>query len=74
MTEYLAEDEKLVYLRRGGDNAIVAVDKLTGEQRFENNRRDLVAFGVNRKNDGTIFAASKTNRVLAIKPVMCRAW
>jgi outer membrane protein assembly factor BamB len=70
MTEYLAEDEKLVYMRRGGDNAIVAVDKQTGEQRFENNRRDLVAFGVNRKNDGTIFAASKTNRVLAIKPVM----
>jgi hypothetical protein len=70
MTEYLSEDDKLVYLRRGGDNAIVAVDKQTGEQRFENNRRDLVAFGVNRKNDATIFAASKTNRVLAIKPVM----
>lgn len=70
MTEYLAEDDKLVYLRRGGDNAIVAVDKQTGEQKFENNRRDLVAFGSNRKNDGMIFAASKTNRVLAIRPVM----
>jgi outer membrane protein assembly factor BamB len=70
MTQYLAEDDKLVYLRRGGDNAIVAVDKQTGEQKFENKRRDLVTFGVNRKNDGVIFAASKTNRVMAIKPVM----
>jgi outer membrane protein assembly factor BamB len=70
MSEYLAEDDKLVYLRRDGDNAIVAVDKQTGEQRFENNRRDLIAFGVNHKGDGTIFAASKTNRVLAIKPVL----
>jgi outer membrane protein assembly factor BamB len=70
MTQYLAEDDKLVYLRRGADNVIVAVDKQSGEQRFESNRRDLVAFAINRKADGTIFAASKTNRVLAIKPVL----
>jgi hypothetical protein len=70
MTQFLAEDDKLVYLRRGSDNAIVAVDKQTGEQRFESHRRDLTSFATNPKPDGVIFAASKTNRVLAIKPVL----
>jgi outer membrane protein assembly factor BamB len=70
MTQFLAEDDKLVYLKRGDDNVIVALDKATGEQRFESRRRDLTAFATNRKPDGTIYAASKTNRVLAIKPVL----
>jgi outer membrane protein assembly factor BamB len=70
MSQFLAEDDKLVYLRRGSDNAIVAVDKQTGEQRFESHRRDLISFATNPKPDGVIFAASKTNRVLAIRPVL----
>ena len=70
MTQLLAEDEKFAYLRRGSDNAIVAVDRLTGELAFENSRRDLAYFATNTKPDGVIFAASKTNRVLAIKPVL----
>jgi outer membrane protein assembly factor BamB len=70
MTQFLAEDDKLVYLRRGGDNAIVAFEKTTGEQRFENTRRDLVVFATNTKPDGVIFAATKSNRILAIKPVL----
>ena len=70
MTQFLAEDEKMVYLLREKDKAIVAFDKQTGEQRFENTRRDLVVFATNTKADGVIFAASKANRVLAIKPVL----
>jgi outer membrane protein assembly factor BamB len=70
MTQFLAEDEKHVYLLRGADNVIVALDKVSGEQRFENNRRDLTQFATNKNADGVIFAASKTNRILAIKPVL----
>lgn len=70
MTQFLAEDEKFAYLRRGSDNAVVALDKLTGQFMFENNRRDLTHFATNTKPEGVIFAASKTNRVLAIKPVL----
>ena len=70
MTQFLAEDERFAYLRRGSDNAIVALDKRTGQQMFENNRRDLSDFATNTKGDGVIYAASKTNRVLAIKPVL----
>lgn len=70
MTQFLAEDAKFVYLLRGADNRIVACDKQTGAARFENNRRDLVTFATNPKPDGMIFAASKTNRLLAIKPVL----
>jgi outer membrane protein assembly factor BamB len=70
MTQFLAEDERMVYLLRGADNAVVAVDKATGQQRFTSNRRDLISFATNRKGDGVIYAASKTNRVMAIKPVL----
>lgn len=70
MNQFLTEDDKYVYLRRAGDNVIVAFDKATGEQRFENKRRDLVTFATNLKNDGVIFAVSKTSRLLAIKPVL----
>src|SRR5690606_27183783 len=64
LTQYLAEDATFVYFRRGADNVIVAVDKISGEERFVNNRRDLVVFATNKKRDGVIFAASKTNRIL----------
>ena len=70
LTQFLAEDEKHVYLLREADNVIVALDKQTGEQLFENNRRDLTTFATNQGGDGVIFAASKTNRILAIRPVL----
>lgn len=70
MTQFLAEDDRLVYLLRGADKVIVAVDKATGEQRFHSNRRDLISFATNLKGDGVIYAASNTNRVIAIKPVL----
>ena len=70
MTQFLAEDEKFAYCRRGSDDAIVAIDRQTGEQMFVNHRRDLTQFATNTKGDGVIYAASETNRVLAIKPVL----
>lgn len=70
MTQFLAEDEQFAFLRREKDNAIVATDKATGEQMFVNNRRDLTHFATNPKGDGVIFAASESNRVLAIRPVL----
>ena len=53
LTQFLAEDEKHVYLLRDKDNVIVALDKQTGEQLFENNRRDLTTFATNNGGDGT---------------------
>lgn len=70
MTQFLSEDDKLVYMLHGADNTIVAIDKTTGEQRFTSHRQDLITFATNRRADGMIYAASKTNRVLAIKPVL----
>ena len=71
MSKFLAEDEQHVYLLRAADNVIVAVDKQTGEQLFESTRRDLTVFASNvAAPDGTIYAASKTNRIVAIKPVL----
>jgi hypothetical protein len=70
MTQFLSEDERFAYLRRGEDNVIVAIDKVSGEQMFVNHRRDLTQFATNTKGDGMIYAASSTNRVVAIKPVL----
>ncbi|MEZ0267398.1 MAG: PQQ-binding-like beta-propeller repeat protein [Phycisphaerae bacterium] len=70
MTRFLAEDEKHAYFQRN-DNTIVAVDKASGEQRFTNRRRDLVAFASNpRDKDGTIYAATREGLVVAIRPVL----
>jgi outer membrane protein assembly factor BamB len=64
----VAEDEKYAYLQRS-DNAVVAVDKVSGEQRFTSKRTDLVAFATNTKGP-TIYAATKDGKVLAITPVL----
>lgn len=64
----VAEDEKYAYFQRT-DNAIVAVDKSNGEQRFTSKRTDLVQFATNTK-DSMIFAATKDGQVLAITPVL----
>lgn len=69
MVQFLSEDADYAYLRRK-DNAIVALDKRTGEHMFVNHRRDLARFATNTKGDGMIYAATRTNRVLAIKPVL----
>lgn len=70
MTQFLSEDTQFAYLRRGKDNAIVALDKKSGQQMFVNHRRDLAQFATNTKGDGVIYVATKANRILAIKPVL----
>jgi outer membrane protein assembly factor BamB len=64
----VAEDEKFAYFQRT-DNAVVAVDKTNGEQRFTSKRTDLAHFATNTK-DATIYAATKDGQVLAITPVL----
>src|SRR5207253_5398555 len=54
--QFLSEDEKNVYLRRG-NNTIVAVDKATGEERFASNTPfDLYAAN---EEDGIMYGANK---------------
>lgn len=67
-TQFLAEDEKFAYLRRG-DNTIIAVDKKTGEESFRSKRSDFALFGTNTK-DAVIFAATASGQIMAIKPVL----
>jgi outer membrane protein assembly factor BamB len=64
----VSEDDKYAYFQRA-DNAVVAVDKTNGEQRFTSKRTDLVQFATNTK-DATIYAATKDGQVLAITPVL----
>ena len=65
----LSEDEKFSYVLRK-DNAIVALDKATGQVAFQNQRRDLVAFATNTKGDGLIYAGTRDGQLLAIAPVL----
>ncbi len=61
--EFLAEDQKLTYLR-GKDNTILAVDKETGVLKAQSQRGDLVAFAVNTI-DGLVYAATRGGKVIA---------
>jgi len=65
---FLAEDEKLAYLR-SDRNFIMAVDKTNGELKFSSKRNDFTAFSANPK-DGTIYAATEDGRVYAIVSVL----
>lgn len=64
----VSEDEKYAYFSRA-DNIVIAVDKVTGEQRFTSKRNDLVTFATNTK-DGIIYAGTKEGQVIAITPVL----
>jgi outer membrane protein assembly factor BamB len=65
--QVLAQDDKYTYaLRR--DNVIVALDKRTGETQFTSRRKDFHTFATNPK-DGTVYAATKGGRVVAVKGV-----
>ena len=69
-TQLLAQDDRNAYVRTKG-NHIVARDKKTGEVRFTSQRRDLTVFATNLvKEDGMIYAGTKTGRVIAIRPVL----
>ena len=66
-TQFLAEDEKFVFVRRS-DNTILAVDKVDGHLVFTSKRKEFRAFGVNTK-DSTIYAATKDGQLIAIQAV-----
>lgn len=68
VTQYLAIDDRYVYGRRH-DNAIVAMDKSTGQVVFSSRRPDYIAFAPNLTGD-IIYAATSRGRVLAVKPVL----
>ena len=65
---FLSADDANVYVL-ASDNAIVALDKATGEPKFRSKRRDLTITTPNTK-DATIYAATKRGEVLAIRPVL----
>jgi len=67
ISRVLAQDEQHTYALRK-NNALVALDKATGQKRFESRRKDLSIFATNTK-DGMLYAATKGGRILAIKAV-----
>jgi len=65
---FLSADDANVYVL-ASDNAIVALDKNTGEPKFRSKRRDLTITTPNTR-DATIYAATKHGEVLSIRPVL----
>ena len=66
--QFLAEDDQYAYLR-SSNNAVIAVDKQSGQTKFRSQRPDLSVFATNTK-DGMIYAATTGGRVMAVKPVL----
>jgi hypothetical protein len=67
ISRVLAQDERHTFALRK-NNALVALDKATGQKRFESRRKDLGIFASNSK-DGMLYAATKGGRILAIRAV-----
>jgi len=65
---YLAEDAQNVYLRRR-DNVIIAVDKMSGNTLFTSKSHAYDLF-VENQADSTIYAATRSGRVAAIRPIL----
>jgi len=66
--QVLSEDSQNVYVRLDNHH-IAALDKQTGERKFESQRRDLTVFATN-PTDATIYAATEAGKVYAITPVL----
>lgn len=66
-TQFLAEDSANVYVARN-DQHIAALDKTTGKLAFASKEDGFAAWAVNTK-DGTVFAATSDNRVIAVQIV-----
>jgi putative pyrroloquinoline-quinone binding quinoprotein len=62
---YVAEDDQYVYVQ-STSNSLLALDKQTGQVVFSSRRHDLAFFATNLK-DSTIYAATTTGEILAIK-------
>jgi hypothetical protein len=68
--QFLAGDEKYAYLR-GADDAILAVEKQTGQVKFRSKRTDFTIFAVNTSaKDSLIYAGKPGGDVYAIKAVL----
>jgi outer membrane protein assembly factor BamB len=68
-TQFLAEDASYAYVL-SSDNHILALDIKTGAQVFQSASSNFVAFGVNNKSDGIVYAATAEGLVVAVKPIL----
>lgn len=67
--QFLASDARYAYLLND-DRRIIAVDKNTGAIAFQSQRNDLDVYATSTRNDGVIYAATKSGWVLSIRPVL----
>ena len=68
ITRVVAQDDKHTFaVRKNG--LLVALDKATGQKRFEAKRKYLDVWATNTK-DGLVYGATKGGRILAIRPVL----
>jgi outer membrane protein assembly factor BamB len=65
--QILSQDDKYVYAK-DKSNHIVALDKKSGDVRFQSSRSDFYRFGSN-SYDGISYTISSGGRVVAIRPV-----
>ena len=78
-SQFLAQDEKFTYAavvrpdpaHPGGppQRLIVALDKQTGEKRFESDHKDFDCFGINPR-DGLIYVSFGGGQLMALQPVL----
>lgn len=68
VTQILAVDDKFVYALRD-DKAMIALDKRDGHAVFTSKRHDIATYTTNTL-DGTIYAVTTANRILAISAVL----
>jgi outer membrane protein assembly factor BamB len=66
--QFLSQDDKHTYVVTN-DNRISALDKKTGQTKFQSKRNDFNVFATNER-DSTIYTSSQQGRVVAIKPVL----
>jgi outer membrane protein assembly factor BamB len=66
---FLSEDKKYTYVL-SHSNTVMALDKQTGQKKFESHRSGLTVFATNNSpKDATIYASSRDGRVIAIRPM-----
>jgi outer membrane protein assembly factor BamB len=71
IAQIVAQDDLFTYVRTT-DGRIAALDKKTGQQRFEANRRDLFQIPTNYSNDGIVYHVTERGTILAMKAVTDR--
>ncbi|QOV91998.1 outer membrane protein assembly factor BamB family protein [Humisphaera borealis] len=66
--QVLSQDDRYTYALTK-DNRISALDKKTGQTKFQSKRNDFYVFATNAK-DSTIYTCSEQGRVVAVRPVL----